>query len=426
MPSSATARLRREQALGSRCAEPQRRNAPSRRDRSAGRRARAAAARRRRRARARRARASGKTTLVRGAARALGVSDPVTSPTFSIGHRYAAASVTVSHLDLYRLAGLEHEDPALLADYLGPGRIAFVEWPEDGARELAGRAPAGDAQPRGRRPAAHRGRRAAPDEGRGAMIVLGFDTATAGHRRRAARWPDGPRASARDDPARGRAPGPRDAAAGDGRRAARRRRASAGAQSSGSPSGSARARSPACASASPPRAGSHSRWRSSWSAVSSLQALAARRALRPTERGRARAHGGARRDRRPPRRGVRGRLRACAGEDCRASWRRRARSRPSSSRELIAAARADAGGGAGSWLAVGDGAVRFRDAARALPGVAVAPEDSPLHRVERRRDLRARRARGARLALEADRARLPRRPDAELALERRRGASRQR
>ncbi len=80
---------------------------------------------------------SGKTTLVRGAARALGVSDPVTSPTFSIGHRYAAAGVTVSHLDLYRLTGLEHEDPALLADYLGAGRIAFVEWPEDAHAELA-------------------------------------------------------------------------------------------------------------------------------------------------------------------------------------------------------------------------------------------------------------------------------------------------
>jgi tRNA threonylcarbamoyladenosine biosynthesis protein TsaE len=80
---------------------------------------------------------SGKTTLVRGAARALGVDGPVTSPTFSIGHRYSAPEVTVSHLDLYRLAGLAHEDPGLLADYLGSGRIAFVEWPEDGERELA-------------------------------------------------------------------------------------------------------------------------------------------------------------------------------------------------------------------------------------------------------------------------------------------------
>jgi tRNA threonylcarbamoyladenosine biosynthesis protein TsaE len=80
---------------------------------------------------------SGKTTLVRGAARALGVEDPVTSPTFSIGHRYRARDLTVSHLDLYRLAGLEREDPDLLADYLGPGRIAFVEWPEDEHAELA-------------------------------------------------------------------------------------------------------------------------------------------------------------------------------------------------------------------------------------------------------------------------------------------------
>jgi tRNA threonylcarbamoyladenosine biosynthesis protein TsaE len=80
---------------------------------------------------------SGKTTLVRGAARALGVSDPVTSPTFSIGHRYVGDGLTVSHLDLYRLDGLEREDPDLLADYLGPGRIAFVEWPQDAHVELA-------------------------------------------------------------------------------------------------------------------------------------------------------------------------------------------------------------------------------------------------------------------------------------------------
>jgi tRNA threonylcarbamoyladenosine biosynthesis protein TsaE len=80
---------------------------------------------------------SGKTTFVRGAARALGVSDTVTSPTFSIGHRYRGARVTVSHLDLYRLASLSQEDPGLLADYLGPGRIAFVEWPLESEGELA-------------------------------------------------------------------------------------------------------------------------------------------------------------------------------------------------------------------------------------------------------------------------------------------------
>src|SRR3954449_12533258 len=73
---------------------------------------------------------AGKTTLVRGACRALGVGVPVTSPTFTIGQRYRGAGVAVSHLDLYRLPGLEGEDPALLDDYLDEGTIAFVEWPD--------------------------------------------------------------------------------------------------------------------------------------------------------------------------------------------------------------------------------------------------------------------------------------------------------
>jgi tRNA threonylcarbamoyladenosine biosynthesis protein TsaE len=79
---------------------------------------------------------TGKTTLVRGAARALGVGDVVTSPTFSIGHRYRGSDVTVSHLDLYRLAALGQEEPELLDDYLAPDLIAFVEWPEEAAPEL--------------------------------------------------------------------------------------------------------------------------------------------------------------------------------------------------------------------------------------------------------------------------------------------------
>jgi tRNA threonylcarbamoyladenosine biosynthesis protein TsaE len=73
---------------------------------------------------------AGKTTFVRGASRALGVQALVTSPTFTIGQRYAGR-VPVSHLDLYRLADLDEEDPELLADYLGPDTIAFVEWPRD-------------------------------------------------------------------------------------------------------------------------------------------------------------------------------------------------------------------------------------------------------------------------------------------------------
>ena len=75
---------------------------------------------------------AGKTTLIRGACRALGVSAPVTSPTFTIGQRYEGGRVPVSHLDLYRLGSLDEEDPALLDDYLGPDTIAFVEWPGAG------------------------------------------------------------------------------------------------------------------------------------------------------------------------------------------------------------------------------------------------------------------------------------------------------
>lgn len=81
---------------------------------------------------------AGKTTLVRGACRALGVEGPVTSPTFTIGRRYDGR-VPISHLDLYRLEGLEEEEPALLDDYLDPGSVAFVEWPALAAPELAGR-----------------------------------------------------------------------------------------------------------------------------------------------------------------------------------------------------------------------------------------------------------------------------------------------
>ena len=74
---------------------------------------------------------AGKTTLIRGACRALGVAAPVRSPTFTIGQRYAGR-LPVSHLDLHRLGveGVDAEDPALLADYLTADAVAFIEWPE--------------------------------------------------------------------------------------------------------------------------------------------------------------------------------------------------------------------------------------------------------------------------------------------------------
>jgi tRNA threonylcarbamoyladenosine biosynthesis protein TsaE len=74
---------------------------------------------------------AGKTTFVRGALRALGVTERVTSPTFVVGHLYEAG-VRLAHLDLYRLAGMDDEDPGLLDPYFGPDTITFVEWPEHG------------------------------------------------------------------------------------------------------------------------------------------------------------------------------------------------------------------------------------------------------------------------------------------------------
>ena len=73
---------------------------------------------------------AGKTTFVRGALGALGVAGPVTSPTFVVGHAYDGTHGPVSHLDLYRLAGMGDEDPGLLEPFFAPDAIVFVEWPE--------------------------------------------------------------------------------------------------------------------------------------------------------------------------------------------------------------------------------------------------------------------------------------------------------
>ena len=89
---------------------------------------------------------SGKTTFVRGAARALGVEGPVTSPTYTIGHRYRGR-VDVSHLDLYRFEGMSNAEWGDLEEYFEDA-VVFVEWPQagagflpagEGAREFAAR-----------------------------------------------------------------------------------------------------------------------------------------------------------------------------------------------------------------------------------------------------------------------------------------------
>ena len=79
-------------------------------------------------------RGSGKTTFVRGACRALGVTAPVTSPTFTIGHRYEG-HIAVSHLDLYRYEGVSAADWGDLEPYFDDA-VVFVEWPEAGRSSL--------------------------------------------------------------------------------------------------------------------------------------------------------------------------------------------------------------------------------------------------------------------------------------------------
>jgi tRNA threonylcarbamoyladenosine biosynthesis protein TsaE len=82
---------------------------------------------------------SGKTTFVRAAARALGVRGTVTSPTYQFARGYEGAAdgrrVTVNHLDLYRLEGLDPRDALNLDEYLGADSVAFIEW-ADPALEL--------------------------------------------------------------------------------------------------------------------------------------------------------------------------------------------------------------------------------------------------------------------------------------------------
>ena len=75
---------------------------------------------------------AGKTAFVRAAAAALGVTGAVTSPTYTVGNRYRARDVDISHLDLYRSTGLTEEEWGDLEPYMDDA-VVFVEWPDAGA-----------------------------------------------------------------------------------------------------------------------------------------------------------------------------------------------------------------------------------------------------------------------------------------------------
>ena len=75
---------------------------------------------------------AGKTTFVRAAARSLGVTERVTSPTYQFARGYQGLKegrrVTVNHMDLYRLEGIEERDVLELDDYIEPDAVTFIEW----------------------------------------------------------------------------------------------------------------------------------------------------------------------------------------------------------------------------------------------------------------------------------------------------------
>ena len=73
---------------------------------------------------------SGKTTLVRGLLRALGISGPIKSPTYAWVEPYALSSLDLYHFDFYRFADQNAWLSSGLRDYFRPQAACIVEWPE--------------------------------------------------------------------------------------------------------------------------------------------------------------------------------------------------------------------------------------------------------------------------------------------------------
>src|SRR5579864_2247906 len=79
---------------------------------------------------------SGKTTFARGFLRALGVSGPVRSPSYTLIDAYPVAGLTLLHVDLYRLRDPGELENLGLREWARPGHVWLIEWPEKGAGHL--------------------------------------------------------------------------------------------------------------------------------------------------------------------------------------------------------------------------------------------------------------------------------------------------
>lgn len=73
---------------------------------------------------------AGKTTFIQAVVRGLGVSQPATSPTYSLVHRYQGARGPVFHLDCFRLRSPDEAADLDWEGLLAEGDAILVEWPE--------------------------------------------------------------------------------------------------------------------------------------------------------------------------------------------------------------------------------------------------------------------------------------------------------
>jgi tRNA threonylcarbamoyladenosine biosynthesis protein TsaE len=73
---------------------------------------------------------TGKTCLVQGIARGMGIDDLVTSPTFTLVNEYAGSALALYHIDLYRIVDVKAAHTFGLDDYLYGNGVCTIEWAE--------------------------------------------------------------------------------------------------------------------------------------------------------------------------------------------------------------------------------------------------------------------------------------------------------